>query len=366
MIEKVQGVQKVREVKKVRRANKPKYGIRKPAAFLRRVSVLVLLLLSPVFQGSVFATLSSEIANCPRDKSAHLSDQAFAALSSDIVSCLQGNLNPVMTVFAEEAVESAGEQVEIGPGVMLKEIYKQREQGETSEETTGETKSHDAAMDAALQVRETRQATEEEINTYFSNAVFVGDSIMEGFQTYCLGRRSNPFLAQFNFLCRVSFSLHNAFWPISSKTKHPIYQGTQRYIWDSVQMVGARQVYMMFGQNDLDMGNDSVEKYCQLIAKIKEQSPEASFVIMSMTYTLAGKGKGPINNDNIRVFNTEMQRVAAENGWDFIDMTTPLSDGNGNLRPDYCSDHYVHLTNAAYGTWAGVLREYAARKIAEG
>ena len=65
-------------------------------------------------------------------------------------------------------------------------------------------------------------------------------------------------------------------------------------------MVGAKTVYMMFGQNDLDMGNDSVERYCALIGKIKEQSPDAEFVIMSMTYTLAGKGKGPINNDNIR------------------------------------------------------------------
>ena len=203
------------------------------------------------------------------------------------------------------------------------------------------------------------EVTEEQINTFYQDAVFVGDSIMEDFQLYCRYRQSDPFLPQFRFLARTSFSLHNAAMPISKKSKHPIYQGEQRFIWDSVRMVGAKTVYMMFGQNDLDMGNDSVERYCSIIGKIKEQSPEAEFVIMSMTYTLAGKGKGPINNDNIRAFNETMKVVAAQNGWGFIDMSTPTSDGNGNLRPEFCSDHYVHHTNAAYRVWEDVLKEYA-------
>ena len=153
--------------------------------------------------------------------------------------------------------------------------------------------------------------------------------------------------------------------PISKRSKHPIFQGEQRFIWDSVRMVGAKTVYMMFGQNDLDMGNDSVERYAALIGKIKEQSPDAEFVIMSMTYTLAGKGQGPINNDNIRAFNEAMKVVAAQNGWGFIDMSTPTSDGNGNLRPEFCSDHYVHHTNAAYRVWEDVLKEYARVNLTE-
>ena len=51
--------------------------------------------------------------------------------------------------------------------------------------------------------------------------------------------------------------------------------------------------------------------------------------------------------------------MAAQNGWGFIDISTPTSDGNGNLRPEFCSDHYVHHTNAAYRVWEDVLKEYA-------
>ncbi|MBQ7535756.1 MAG: hypothetical protein IJT43_09090 [Stomatobaculum sp.] len=241
-------------------------------------------------------------------------------------------VSAAVTVFAETGAGS-GTQEEKGPGIIT--------------EAAAETEAP------------APQVTEEQVNTFYQDAVFVGDSIMEDFQLYCRQRKTDPFLQQFRFLARTSFSLHNAFMPISKKSKMPIYQGEQRYIWDSVRMVGAKTVYMMFGQNDLDMGNDSVEKYCAVISKIKEQSPDAQFVIMSMTYTLAGKGKGPINNDNIRAFNEAMKNTAAQNGWGFIDLSTPTSDGNGNLRPEYCSDHYVHHTNAAYRVWETVLKEYA-------
>ena len=219
--------------------------------------------------------------------------------------------------------------------------------------------------EAATEAPAPEPVTEADINAFYSDAVFVGDSIMEDFQLFCRQHKGDPFLAQMTFLARTSFSLHNAYMPISKKSKHPIWQGEQRFIWESVRMTGKKTVYMMFGQNDLDMGKDSVQKYCQLIAKIKEQTPDAKFVIMSMTYTLKGKGKGPINNDNIRAFNAEMQAVAAQNGWGFIDMSTPTSDGAGNLRPEYCSDHYVHHTNAAYRVWENVLKDYAMTTLTQ-
>ena len=231
-----------------------------------------------------------------------------------------------------------------------------------ADESTQQEKGPGIATEAETEAQPA-EVTEEQVNAFYRDAVFVGDSIMEDFQLFCRYRQSDPFLQQFRFLARTSFSLHNATMPISKRSKHPIFQGEQRFIWDSVRMVGAKTVYMMFGQNDLDMGNDSVERYCSIIGKIKEQSPDADFVIMSMTYTLAGKGKGPINNDNIRAFNETMKVVAAQNGWGFIDMSTPTSDGNGNLRPEFCSDHYVHHTNAAYRVWEDVLKEYARESL---
>ena len=101
------------------------------------------------------------------------------------------------------------------------------------------------------------------------------------------------------------------------------------------------------------------ELYQQLVARIKEQSPEAQIHIISMTYVAAGAGKKRLNNTNIRAFNATMKEIAAKEGWGFVNMADPLADGNGDLAKAYCSDNYVHQTPAAYKVWTGVLRAYA-------
>ena len=124
-------------------------------------------------------------------------------------------------------------------------------------------------------------------------------------------------------------------------------------------MMGKKHVFLFFGLNDIALDDDTPQLYRQLVANIKAASPEAQINIISMTYTAAGAGKKRLNNDNIRRFNGEMKKIAAENGWGFVDMANPLSDGNGNLAAAYCSDNYVHQTTAAYQVWGQVLREYA-------
>ena len=51
--------------------------------------------------------------------------------------------------------------------------------------------------------------------------------------------------------------------------------------------------------------------------------------------------------------------MAAENGWGYLDMATPLSDGRGNLANEICSDGFVHLKNPAYAVWEEELIRYA-------
>lgn len=38
---------------------------------------------------------------------------------------------------------------------------------------------------------------------------------------------------------------------------------------------------------------------------------------------------------------------------------------DGGLKEEYCSDNYVHQTNAAYEVWTKVLRAYASGWIVE-
>jgi lysophospholipase L1-like esterase len=202
-----------------------------------------------------------------------------------------------------------------------------------------------------------------QISGFYSNTVLVGDSVMVGFRNYC-ARSSDPVMKQLKFLAAGSLSLHNAFWDVSSRSVHPLYMGAQRQVWESVQLMGAQRVFLFFGINDMCYGVEpTLPLYLQLVSKIKEYSPAAEITIISATYTKKDRGKGLLNNANIAAFNSNMQMLAAKNGWGFIDIATPLSDGAGNLLPAYCSDNYLHQTNSAYEVWRLAMYGYARKRL---
>lgn len=239
--------------------------------------------------------------------------------------------------------------------------YKIEEQAEKESSSKMASVETEESLDVSKEAEPTeREVAEEEIDQFFKDSVFVGDSVMVGFRNYAM-RRQDTYLANMQFLAAGSLSAHNAFWEVSSKSVHPVYQGQKRLIWDSIALMQAKKVFLFFGLNDLNISGveGSCEKYKELIGKILETSPDVEIHILSMTYTLNGKGKGKLNNDNIRQFNEKMHQIALENGWGFVDLATPLSDETGGLAAVYCSDQYVHQTSAAYDVWSATLREYA-------
>ena len=203
----------------------------------------------------------------------------------------------------------------------------------------------------------------EQIRQFYNGAVFAGDSVLLGFRNYS-AKSSDPMLTQLQFLAAGSLSLHNAFWPVSEKSVHPLYQGAQYPIWESMQMMGASKAFLFFGINDVSYDLDeSVALYPQLIDKIRELSPNMEITIISATYTLKDMGKGRLNNTNIAAFNASVKALAEQNGWGYIDMATVLSDGAGNLAPDYCSDGFLHESKKAYNVWTQMLVRYAAERL---
>lgn len=214
-------------------------------------------------------------------------------------------------------------------------------------------------------VQELLPPTEDEIANYFQGAYVTGDSVAYGFQLYANRQKGNSAILQnLGFLTRGSFSAHNAFMAISKKSVHPTYQGAQHYIWDSLQMVGAKHVFMFFGLNDLNIGgvDSTVDYYIRLINQIRAVNPDIAFTIISTTPMYQGSEKGKLTNANIDALNARMQALCTENGWGYLDIASHLKAANGTLAAQYCSDHYVHETNAAYAIWLQCFHDYAQEK----
>ena len=235
---------------------------------------------------------------------------------------------------------------------------------ETEQETDADVQEEtEQETDVDLQEEAEGYVVEEaEIDAYLADSVLIGDSIVLGYRNYCT-KSEEEALKSIRFLVAGNFSAHNALWEVSSKSVHPLYQGEQRPVWESVSLVGAKNVFISLGLNDLNIDDKTCECYRQVIDNILELSPEVSINIISMTYTLKDQGVGKLNNDEIRIYNEQLQKMAAENGWGFMNIAPLLADEEGNLKAEYCSDGFLHQTPAAYEIWTQALRQYAEKVL---
>lgn len=209
-----------------------------------------------------------------------------------------------------------------------------------------------------------------ECENWFSDAVFVGDSITIGWKNYNNTRlQSNPdFFGQTRFLCEGSYGAGHALEPVSESSLHPVFGGRQQLVEDSIAQIGANRVFICFGLNDLAIyGIDgTAANFRTLISRILEKRPEADIYIISAMYMYKGSEQKTLNNENLRKLNSALRALCSEQGLEFIDIASHLIDSEGFLKPEYSSDYYVHQTAAAYDIWARVLRSLAARHILSG
>lgn len=217
----------------------------------------------------------------------------------------------------------------------------------------------ESTIEVKTESNNTNTMTEEELSTYYGNSVFVGDSIMVGFRNYCAKQKT--FAHDIQFLAAGNFSAFNAMKPVTSNNVHPMYRGKKYQVWNAIPLIGSQRVFLLLGMNDLGiLGLEGArDQYKLLIDKILETSPNVEIHLISVTYTLPDLGKKTLNNENIAQYNILLQKMAEENGWGYIDLVTPISDGNGNLAAECCSDGYVHLSKTAYALWETALIDYA-------
>lgn len=207
--------------------------------------------------------------------------------------------------------------------------------------------------------------TDEELRAYYGDSVFIGDSIMLGFRNY--SAKQETYIHDIQFLAVGSYGANNALKPVKGDNVHPTYKGKKYQLWEAIPLTGRTRAFILLGMNDIaPLGLEGArDKYKELIDKILETSPDLEIHIISVTYTLEGAGKKKLNNENIAEYNTLLQEMAEDNGWGYVDLCTVISDGEGNLAEECCSDGFVHLTKTAYSLWETTLIAYAGGIYAE-
>lgn len=199
--------------------------------------------------------------------------------------------------------------------------------------------------------------------SYFDNCAFVGDSVSFSLKKYCEATGS---LGNATFLAAGSMSATNALRPLNSKdSMHPTYKGVKMTVQDGIKECGADKVYIMLGMNGigLDGYESEVQQTLKLVNKILEKSPGTEILIQSVTPMARGSASSgkKLNNSTIAKYNEKMEEICCDNGWYFINVAEAVTDADGYLKSEYCSDpggQAIHFTTAGLTLWIDYLKTH--------
>ena len=169
-----------------------------------------------------------------------------------------------------------------------------------------------------------REAATPVDDSYFSDAVFIGDSRMQGFQ-------NASGITQGTFFTSVGMSLAT----MQSEAVIPTSEGN---VTVAAALSGGSygKVYIMLGTNDL--GEYDWDSF-------REIQPNAIFYICSVIYVEESKitsGSSYVTNANVDKINSILLDICETEGYYYLDLNEVLSNGYGSLIEGASSDG-VHV-----------------------
>jgi len=231
----------------------------------------------------------------------------------------------------------------------------------TIQETTTSQEVQTTASYISSAVNQFSTTAGPEWDSFYADSVFVGDSVMYGFERYIRARPGtlgDPF-----FLTAGSFAARIELAEITDESPNPIYNNQKVHISDALPLIGKDKVFLFFGLNDIGMvGVDqTVANYQTVINNIRAKDPDIKIYIISTTFMAAGSELKTLNNSNIRLLDEALAANAPAWGVGYVDVAKYMYDSQGCMVASYSSDGYVHITAAAYDLWVGILRDYASK-----
>lgn len=202
----------------------------------------------------------------------------------------------------------------------------------------------------------------------FEGAVFVGDSIMQQIGRYRLeqAERNRPVLEGARFLTISSYSLYQGSRITPAKHKPaPRLRGERVSLPDALHIMQANRAFILLGMNDRagsDL-NQHMLLYTRLIERVLKRNPELSLVALSVTPIAKGAQTKELNQQNFNAFNAALEKLCAKMGVVYLDVATPLMDGEGFLRQDYTSDNRVHLSKAGMQVFVETIEAFSRGQI---
>ncbi len=183
--------------------------------------------------------------------------------------------------------------------------------------------------------------------SYFADALFIGDSRTDGLALYCPVGDSKHYSAA----CMTIFDI------MDSTESFYGYYGLRNLL----QGIQFGKIYFMLGINECGYPNESfMRAYRNAVEEIRRYQPNAIIYLQSILYVTQNHAKElPIfESDIIKEKNDLIKELA--NGEDiiYLEVNDALNDGTDHLPSEYTGDG-VHLKASYYHLWKDYLTEHA-------
>ncbi len=187
--------------------------------------------------------------------------------------------------------------------------------------------------------------------SYFDDTVFIGDSRTQGFIYY-------------NGLSNAIAYVDKGLNVDTALNKQVIKLDGNCYTVPEALEKGRdfKKVYIMLGINELGWvySDIFIEKYSELIDRIKEINPETTIYVQSILPVTEEKSNSDeiFNMDKIGQYNTLIKAMADEKGVIYLNVAESVSDENGFLPKEAATDG-IHLKKSYCALWLEYLKNNA-------
>lgn len=190
-------------------------------------------------------------------------------------------------------------------------------------------------------------------DSYFDDAVFIGDSRTVGLYEYGGLEETSTFYASTGLTIYKMFD--SAIVPVPGQKKKITVE-------EALSEKQFAKIYLMIGINE--MGTGTVESfmkaYVEAVQHLQELQPDAVIylqAIMKVTAERSGQGDY-ITNEGIEARNEEIARLADDRKIFFLDVNPEICDETGGMVASYTYDG-VHLKAQYIPIWLDFLKEHA-------
>ena len=185
--------------------------------------------------------------------------------------------------------------------------------------------------------------------SYFDDALFIGDSRIEG-------------LALYSGLDNAQFAYMEGLTTFGLMSEKIAANGTAT-LTDLLGSQTFKKIYIMLGINEAGYNTDSyVSSYMDAVSQIQALQPNAVIFMMGCMHVSSDYSDTHdiVNNDNIDEKNGAIAAYADGIKLFYLDMNTVVDDGKGGLIKDYTWDD-IHLQAQYYSVWEDYLYSHGLK-----